>query len=291
MRVLVAMPHFFGEAAGDKTNQSRQPAKRAERIRALINSIAGFHQIFGDQVYGLDHGKREVQQSAAIASLDLVVCTAGASHLLDELKPISSLYRNHVASVDPIMLGFECHRLMRQAQGQYDYYCYVEDDIIIKDPLFFRKLELFDSEFGHDALLQPNRYEIRLSGPIHKLYVDYGLRPAVTALYQSVSGAALELAFAGHTVRFERTTYPSAGSFFLNAAQLAHWVASPYFLDGDISYMSSLDSAATLSIMKTFQVYKPVIDQAWFLEVEHASPRWIGGIENQVRFVRHKDNA
>lgn len=51
--------------------------------------------------------------------------------------------------------------------------------------------------------------------------------------------------------------------------------------------MSLLDSASTLSIMKTFQIYKPVHNQAWFLEVEHASARWIGGIEGQVHFVKH----
>jgi hypothetical protein len=39
--------------------------------------------------------------------------------------------------------------------------------------------------------------------------------------------------------------------------------------------LSPLDSAVTLSVMKTFLVYKPVLEQAWFLEVLHASPRWI----------------
>ncbi|WP_157043808.1 hypothetical protein [Nitrobacter hamburgensis] len=43
-----------------------------------------------------------------------------------------------------------------------------------------------------------------------------------------------------------------------------------------MSYLSSLDSAVTLSVMKTFRVYKSVLDQAWFLEVLHASPRCIG---------------
>jgi hypothetical protein len=42
--------------------------------------------------------------------------------------------------------------------------------------------------------------------------------------------------------------------------------------------MSPLHSAVALSMMKTFRVYKPVLEQAWFLEVLHASPRWIGSV-------------
>jgi hypothetical protein len=70
----------------------------------------------------------------------------------------------------------------------------------------------------------------------------------------------------------------AAGCFFLSDEQLTMLVDGPYFLDGDVSYLSPLDSAVTLSVMKTFRVYKPVLDQAWFLEVLHASPRWIGSV-------------
>jgi hypothetical protein len=80
------------------------------------------------------------------------------------------------------------------------------------------------------------------------------------------------------TITFERTPYPSAGCFFLNDEQLSILTGSPHFLDGDVSYLSPLDPAVTLSVMKTFRVYKPVLDQACFLEVLHGSPRWIGPV-------------
>jgi hypothetical protein len=69
---------------------------------------------------------------------------------------------------------------------------------------------------------------------------------------------------------------PFSRLLFLNKVRLEIPAASPHFLNGDVSYLSPLDSAATLSVMKTFRVYKPVLGQAWFLEVLHASPRWIG---------------
>lgn len=49
------------------------------------------------------------------------------------------MFRHHETDADPQLLGFECHKLLRDAQGRYDYYGFGEDDIIIVDPLFLRK--------------------------------------------------------------------------------------------------------------------------------------------------------
>jgi hypothetical protein len=137
-----------------------------------------------------------------------------------------------------------------------------------------------------EALLQPNRYEARPDGAVQKLYVDYHLTPARTAGYQNLADRPrLELPFLDGTVAFERSAYPSAGCFFLNADQLAIWAQSPAFLDGDVSYLSPLDSAATLSIMKTFRIYKPVLDQASFLKVLHASA-FGGNTDNYTSVAR-----
>jgi predicted transcriptional regulator len=132
--------------------------------------------------------------------------------------------------------------------------------------------------FGPDALLQPNRCELSVIGPIYKMYVDYRVHRNVTAAYQNIDEQPMfEMSYGNETVRFERPSYPSAGCFFLNAEQLDRWVKSRNFLDGDTSYLGNpLDSAATLSIMKTFRIYKAVLSNASFLEVVHTSARWIG---------------
>jgi hypothetical protein len=54
-----------------------------------------------------------------------------------------------------------------------------------------------------------------------------------------------------------------------------------------VSYLSPLDSAVTLSVMKTFRIYKPVLDQAGFLEVLHASPRSIGSVTQIATIAAH----
>jgi hypothetical protein len=217
-----------------------------------------------------------------------VICTAGEAHLLDDVPALRPFFRHHPTSAAPAMLGFECHRILAAARGRHDYYGYLEDDIVLADPLFFKKRLLFDGLFGPTALLQPNRFERQAGGAVQKLYVDYHLTPARTAPYQDLAEAPrLTLPFLDEIVACERTAYPSAGCFFLDDQQLARWVAAPAFLDGDVSYLSPLDSAATLSVMKTIRIYKPVLDQAWFLEVEHASPRWIAAATRQTRLIPH----
>jgi hypothetical protein len=288
LRLLFVIPHFFSANKPNGTNRSRSPTARDERIRALMATIGGLHQTFGQAVYGLDHFGRAAWQASPPTRhvVDIVICTTGSAHLLDALPPQHPPYRHHMATVDPEMLGFECHRLLREARGRYDYYGYIEDDIVLLDPLFFRKRQSFDRRFGPEALLQPNRYEARPDGPVQKLYVDYHLSPARTAPYQNVrEQPRLELPFLDETIIFERTSYPSAGCFFLNPEQLEIWAESPASRDHDVSYLSPLDSAVTLSIMKTFRVYKPVLDQAWFLEVLHASPRWIHSVAELTRLV------
>ncbi|MBV9979889.1 hypothetical protein [Bradyrhizobium sp.] len=281
MRTLIVMPHFFKASVQVATNRSTQIGAHDERLRALIAAISSLHQALGGSTYGLDHGERTAwhMSPAAPHALDIVIVTTGQSHLVDELAPLQRMLRHHSTDADPLMLGFECHKLMRDSYGRYDYYGYVEDDIVITDPLFLRKRRLFDEKFGPYALLQPNRYEASPIPPVTKLYVDYRLAAHVTAPYQDIADQPrLELSFLDDVIAYERTSYPSSGCFFLSDNQLGIWIESPHFLDSDISYLSPLDSAVTLSVMKTFRIYKPVLDQAWFLEVLHASPRWIGSV-------------
>jgi hypothetical protein len=155
-------------------------------------------------------------------------------------------------------LGFECHAVLRERRGQCDYYGYLEDDLILHDPWFFAKMVWFNKSVGDDCLLQPNRYESSPLGTAQKLYVDGNLGPDVTARFQNIQeqpeivGSVLET-----PIRFLRVLNPHSGCFFLNPAQMEHWLEQPYFLDRDASFVGPLESAATLGIMRTFRVFKP----------------------------------
>ena len=55
----------------------------------------------------------------------------------------------------------------------------------------------------------------------------------------------------------------------LSSGQLQAWKASSHWLDGDSSFVSPLESAATLGIAKTFRLYKPVMAMGSWLELQH----------------------
>jgi hypothetical protein len=56
---------------------------------------------------------------------------------------------------------------------------------------------------------------------------------------------------------------------------MAYWAAQPHFLDRDTGFIGPLESAATLGIMRTFRVYKPAVENASFLEIEHHGTAFI----------------
>jgi len=288
MRILIAIPHFFLASDPAAINRSHRPLAKEERAGALRANITALISLFGSRAHGLDHFGRISWQAAPSMphDIDIVICTTGDAHLVASLGWLPPLCRHYNSKAEPAMLGFECHKVLAEARGRYDYYGYLEDDVVITDALFFRKRRLFDGLLGPEALLQPNRYEFQLQGTVRKLYVDYRLAPQLTAAYQDITQQPrLQMAFVDETIFFERTSYPSAGCFFLNAEQLERWRNGPHFLDGDVSYFSPLDSAATLSVMKSFRIYKSVLDQAEFLEVLHASPRWIGSAAQSTHLI------
>src|SRR5262249_45529931 len=147
---------------------------------------------------------------------------------------------------------FECHAVLRDRLGAYDFYCYLEDDLLVHDPLFFVKQRWFNGAFGDAAGLMPNPYEVARGRVVPKAYVDGPVRAGASAAFQDVK-ADPELTGEAFGVRwvFRRTTNPHCGGFFLTAGQMAAWAAAPHFLDRDVRFIGPLESAATLGVMRT----------------------------------------
>jgi hypothetical protein len=228
-------------------------------------------------ILGKYQGLLDIAKSVAVPAnqgqgldIDIVICTTQNHHVLDDLPVPRQIYRHHATQAEPLMLGFECHALLRDSLGDYDYYCYLEDDLILHDPWFFIKLNWFSSQAGDLNLLQPNRYEIAPPGRVGKVYIDGDLLPRATAQFQKVEDRPeLKGNIMEQPVVFQRALNPHSGCFFLNAKQMAYWASQPYFLDRDTRFIGPLESVATLGIMRTFRIYKPGPAYASFLEIQH----------------------
>jgi hypothetical protein len=274
MRILVTIPHYFG--AGGRHGSLGGDARR--RLRAFAACLSALHGLFGRPQCAIDIAGRTTHpaNTRTAGHLDIVVCTTGGRHLLTDLPAWAGAHEHHPTEAEPPLLGFECQAVLRERLGSYDYYCYLEDDLVLHDPWFFVKLAWFTDHAGGDRLLQPNRYECGDHAFVRKAYIDGDLDARVTAPFQDVTDSPRVIGTVmGESVVFGRALNPHAGCYFLSAAQMAHWAGRPFFLDRDTHFIGPLESAATLGIMRAFKVYKPAPEHAAFLEVEHADRRFL----------------
>ncbi len=214
--------------------------------------------------------------------LDVVVCTTAKDHVLNDISLPPGSFTHHPSACHPRLLGFECHDILRSRPGEYDFYCFMEDDLVLYDPMWFRKIEWFNSAAGSNCLLMPNRYELAVRPRIGKVYIDGDIHDDLlapvrdTASFRDFEASPeLELSCLNVPIRFLRPRNPHSGCFFLTAEQMETWSKQTYFLDRDTSFVAPMASAASLGVMRTFRIYKPAAQNASFLEVEHFGNHWI----------------
>jgi len=271
MRILFTIPHYY---APDGRARHGSLAGSADRRRGYVLAcLSRLHETFGgwQRLTHSAHPFGGIEANQALRhDIDVVVCTTQGRHLLDGLPP--GLCRHHqVQTTEPRLLGYDCHAVLRNGLGSYDWYCFLEDDLLLADPLFFAKLQWFLDFAGDDAVLLPNRFERDVA---RKLYVDGALRAPVSAGFQDRGDRpVLESSVLGLSLALSRVDNPHAGCFFLSEAQMRHWSLQPWFLDRSAAFWGPLESAATLGLMRTFRVYKPARRNAGFLELLHADNR------------------
>ena len=283
MRILFAIPHYFS-ARGTSAHGSEGGVAEV-RARAIRLCLAGLQQTFAESqalIDGCGGVRIHPANPSFSASITIALCTTGDSHLVPYLEGCPF---NHIrTNSEPPHLGFECHKILRSGLGRYDYFCYLEDDLRLADGLFFAKLAWFNAEFGDDAVLQPNRFELADQPAPYKLYIDGNPHDSsVSPTLQDINEQRhIEATAFGQRIAFQRADNPHSGCFFLTAAQLAHWTAQPDFAVPSARLFGPLESAATLGIMQHFRAYKPARENAAFLEIEHLDHTLLGKLVSPI---------
>jgi hypothetical protein len=296
MRILAAIPHYYSRSARSSPDGRAHASvgpHADSRVAALRACVTSLHQLFGPAQHVINQATRValVANARTLGQVEIVVCTSGDDHLLDRLSLPAGSYLHQRTDCPPALLGFECHAVLRDRLGDYDYYAYLEDDLIARDPWLFVKLGWFTAQLGDDVVLQPNRYEVNpLLGLVQKAYVDGDLHEDVTTPFQDILISPLATGSAlGTTITFQRAKNPHAGCFFLNARQMLVWSRQPYFLDRDTSFIGPLESAATLGVMRTFRIYKTAPESAGFLEIEHFGTGFLDHLHRRADVARAAD--
>lgn len=287
MKILITIPHYFNASKESIHGSGKNPQPR---INALSECLFNIYSLFSPSQYMIDiRNKKTIKtNSDFIHSIDIVICTTEGKHLLSQANIPKNFYKHHKSTLEnPKHLGFECQKILKENLGKYDYYCFMEDDLIIRDPYFFEKIKWFNSQTESINVLQPNRYEVSTSNRVLKSYVDGDINPRATANYQNINEfSKLSMKNLGQKFSFKRPYNPHSGCYFLTQSQMEHWVNQPYFLDMDVSFISPLESSATLGLMKTFRVYKPSPKNANFLEIQHYGNSFLGLIGNEVALTQ-----
>lgn len=283
LRLHLAIAHYFNaQGGGNHGSLSPEPEPR---VRALRTAILGLHQLFGEPAGCLNHLERRVDGvHDGGGPLTITLCITGETHLLDsleDLKQAGAFTVRRCTPITPKHLGFECHQALAERHQEFDYNGYMEDDIIIRDSDFFLKLQHFNSCFGDSYLLQPNRIETSLDLlSLRRFYIDGDYNPSSTTAYRKAMSEKLCLDHLGQAISFKQPLNTHSGCFFLNRSQSRHYFSSPHWAEKDDSFHSPLESAATLGVMKTFQIMKPDLSNGLFLTVEHAGRNFMGLLRN-----------
>ena len=272
MRILLAIVHHWNPEGGGRHGSLRPDP--GPRIEAMEQQMLALHRQ-GRRQAELNIAAMEARPAnqALQHEIQIAVITDGEHHLIDRLHPGFQGHYSLVLTSPPTArhLGFEAQRFLASRLDEaFDLYGYLEDDLVIHDPWFFEKIDGFRRQHGDDCLLLPHRVEfVAQPHPIDRFYVD-GTMPE-DDLRRVIPEPAESLTSPGPwgEIRFESPRNPHAGCFFLSGSQLRHWSQQPCWQDGDVSLVSPLESAATLGISKAFKLYKPVIEQASWLELQH----------------------
>ena len=278
MRILLAIAHFFRAEEG--SNHSSTDAHRRDQRAAAIRSVIDAWRGHYGPVSSINVWQKKFEPVVGVADqLDIIVLVNGDNHLLDADYCRARGVRLYDAKLDnPRMLGFTAHKLFADARNVYDVFAFSEDDLRPTGGDMIPRILAFHDDYGWRRVLFPNRFELNPNGPALKTYIDGMLRPGLLAPFEAAlpDERFLKGRQGARTLTFQRATNPHCGFFAITAEQLTHWMAQPQFGDQDCSFISPLESAATLGILKTFPIYKPFGRDMGWLEIEHLDTRFSG---------------
>ncbi|QDT08133.1 calcium-binding protein [Planctomycetes bacterium K23_9] len=289
MKLLLTIAHFFGGSRHDGEEKSgkyaSQRADAATRLRAIRGCVDRLHQSFGSFQAMIYQAERRTVPANTKSRHEIhsVIVVAGNNHLLNEANFPEQVCQPFSIDDDPMHMGFHCQTIMRDRRGNYDYYGYVEDDLILNDAWFFDKLKWFNGHVDNKKVLLLNRFEFGDDLAYKKCYLDGDLASRVTENFQDITqDPELRSTVMGKSIRFVRPLNPHSGCYFPNADQMKTWINQPHFGQRDSSFVGPLESAATLGVMKTFQIYKPAPENANFFEIQHHGHRFLSLVRLQT---------
>ena len=192
------------------------------------------------------------------------------AHKLPSREGLEIIYSENVENKGIPQLA---SRKAIEMYDEYDYVCYIEDDIAINDLEFFEKLNTIHKNIPEEFAVMPHRCE-RIDG---KGYVILSGDPdgGRKDLFWD-TGEHIRLKWADNYKTFYRATNPHSGCYFLSSKQAKrvfnYW--NPREWSSNFQLAGPLEQAASGMLLPTLKIMKPIKDDFKFLMVEHQDELW-----------------
>jgi hypothetical protein len=186
--------------------------------------------------------------------IEITVCTDGENTLgevLDEFRHFIQIKTFELEDPKNLPIATRDWLLRTRDDGeQCDLYAYLEDDIVINDLEFFDKQLWFLIKTKGQFCLMPHRYEPVFRRKVGRLLIDGPLKPSLVRRFSEPKPNAGRGVYQGiHPIEFDSSKKLATNGF-----------------------ISPLETAATLTVLEHFTVFKPSIDCTNFLTIEHGHP-------------------
>ena len=175
---------------------------------------------------------------------------------------------------DPRELGLAARDWLIGHPAPADFNLYLEDDLVIQDPLFVEKILWMAERTNHKCVLLPHRYELtrRLDLP-PRLLIDGAIdHNEIKAWHRPAAGVATGEFRGQQGLQFDCPSNPHAGCFGISRPQLLLLRERELPTDG---FVGPLETAATYTVGCAFLLLKPALVNRRFLMIEHGHPSWL----------------
>ena len=123
----------------------------------------------------------------------------------------------------------------------------------------------------------PNRIEtMEHQGQLRRFYIDGDYNPAASESYRRSANHCSAFPILARWCVLSSPRISILDVFFSTADQARMYAVSGHAAAIDTSFHGPLESAATLGMLKTFQLMKPAPENGRFLTVEHGGRNFMG---------------
>lgn len=212
----------------------------------------------------------------ASITVEIVIATVGDCVIQDVIDVFGSSVSVQTFDLDDArLLGLAARDWLIAHAEPADLNIYLEDDLVIHDPLLPEKIIWIAEKSDHQCVLLPHRYELIQS---HKhpsrLFIDGPSNHDAISDWHQPLDSCVSGRFRGvEPVVFDVPSNPHSGFFAVTKFQLGQ-------LAGDVlpraGFVGPLETAATLTVGQRFKILKPSFACRNFLTLEHAHPSYLG---------------